>query len=117
MKKYTHFLVIGFLCLFSSSSFSQAQFEIVNLGNNYSASQIESALNNSNLCGYYYTLHRRLLVFNDGAIVELLNQQETSGLDDNCFIVKQENTNDYDNVWEISENGHLIRRIAINILK
>ena len=46
MKKYTHFLVIGFLCLFSSSSFSQAQFEIVNLGNNYSAPQLETTLNN-----------------------------------------------------------------------
>ena len=44
--KCIHFLVIGFLCLFSSSSFSQAQFEIINVGNNYSAPQIETTLNN-----------------------------------------------------------------------
>lgn len=115
--KRSHFLVIGFICLLQNTSYSQAKFEIINLGNNYSSDQIESSLNGADLCGFYYKSDRRLLVFNDGAVVELFNEGETAGMDTNCFIVKQAETNDYDNIWEISADGHLIRRIAINISK
>lgn len=109
-------LLVGGFTL-TSLAFGQTNYEITELGTSYSQQEIEVSLNAANLCGFHYSDERRSLYFNDGAVVQLFKKDESVSLDDNCFIVKGANVNDYDNTWEISASGHLIRRIAINPTK
>lgn len=109
-------ILLGFSAL-SSFGLSQANYEVLNLGDSYSSAQIEQAIQNADLCGFYYTNNRRLLPFDDGALIELFKEDETQGISSTCFIVKAVNVNDYDSTWEITDAGHLVRRIAIKPTK
>ena len=114
MRKYL--LLMG-ICAISSLAVTQTNYEITELGNSYSTQQIEESINAADLCGFYYINNRRILHFDDGAVVELLMQNEAISLQAACFILKQPNVNDYDNTWKISTSGHLMRVIAINPTK
>lgn len=111
-------LISAWISLCSGSHvFAQAHFELINLGSVYSQEKIEATLNGADLCGFYYSNDRRILAFDDGAIVELFQMNEISGLSNSCFTEKGQGVNDYDNTWQISDANHLIRRIAINPTK
>lgn len=113
MKKF----IIGAYTLCSFSLFGQASFDVVTAGSEYSISELTNAINNANMCGFHFINERRVLHFNDGSVVELYKQSEVSDLGVDCFIQKPNGFNEYDNVWEIKNSGHLVRRIAINPTK
>lgn len=65
---------------------AQSYFEIKSLGSEYTASQVESAFNSANFCGFYLSTERRSLEFQDGTIVELLAASEIDELNENCVL-------------------------------
>ena len=91
--------------------FGQTNYEITEVGNSYSQTQIESALNDADMCGFHYSNSNRELVFDDGSIVLLKSAQQAQGMAADCFI--QPNEAHQNEVWQIASSGHLVRRISI----
>lgn len=104
MKKFV--VILSFVTI---NGFAQTNYNIVEIGSKYTASQIEAALEGADLCGFYYKNEKRVLMFDDGSLVELNDESGLTELDENCFIEKSPAHSD--EYWEISPNGHLIRRI------
>lgn len=90
---------------------SQTNYEITTLGSNYSITTIESAIQNIDLCGYFYYDHNRLLTFDDGAVVTLKKGVEVPNLETSCNTSQQESHTL--EIWEITSTGHLIKRIPL----
>lgn len=102
------------MCFFAQMNFSFSQGEtytILNLGTDYSTNEINTAFANANLCGFYFTTENREITFDDGTIVELKKQSDLPNLSDTCFI--SYNPNLSNEIWEISSNGYLLRKIQI----
>lgn len=99
--------------IISSLSFGQnssSLYEIISLGTQYSTSEIESALDNANLCGLHLQNERNTLVLNDGAKINIFSANELSDsaiiIEPNCVI-----ENMVQNIsWSIS-SGSLLRRV------
>lgn len=106
MKKLflTSFIFVGL-----NVSWSQSSFTIISAGDSYTASQLEEALNNADMCGFYFENTKRTLLFDDGSIVELNSTSSDPNLDVSCSVPNQNGTNN--EYWEISANGHLVRRL------
>ncbi len=88
---------------------SQSNFEVTSVGSTYSITQIETALQNIDLCGYYYFDANRILTFDDGAIVQLKKGSEIANLETTC--ITNESPVHAQETWEIAPNGQLIKRI------
>jgi len=91
--------------------YSQSNYEVTSLGTNYSITEIESALQNIEFCGYYYYDQNRILTFDDGAKVTLQKGIEVPNLESSCIISQQ--ASHALEIWEITATGHLIKRIPI----
>lgn len=95
--------------LHNTVSATPTPYKIISIGNKYSESDIIQALNNTDLCGFYYSGEQRILLFDDGSIVHLKQKSDLPELAEGCFVSKSaSHENEY---WEIASNGHLIRRI------
>lgn len=99
----------------TGTSFSQNNYEVTNVGSMYSEAQLLDALNNANMCGYYYSDTPRVLYFNDGSTVQLAKATDLSNLDSSC--VTDEFPNHQEEIWEIASNGFLIKRMVANPTK
>lgn len=97
------------------NAYSQETYEVTTLGSMYSMEQIQSAIDNANMCGYFYQDETRTLYFKDGSIVELKKASDIQNLDSSC--VTQVYANHQEQVWEIAPNGHLIKRMVANPTK
>ena len=94
---------------------AQNTFEVTTIGTNYTESQLTDAINNANMCGYYYQDQPRTLYFNDGSIVELKKAAELTSVSTQC--VTEIYPNHLEEIWEIAPNGHLIKRMVANPTK
>lgn len=99
--------------LISTVSFTQdyegQYFVIDQLGDKYSEEFIESAIEEADMCGFFYNNSRRKMIFDDGAVLYLKSTDENNSIDENCSTLN--NQNDDKEYWEISDSGHLVRRI------
>jgi len=106
----TKLYLILLLTIVSSNPLNaQNNFEIKSLGSSYSEIEINNAMHGAEWCKYYYSNERRVLNFDDGAIIELKKQSELSGVHPSCFIEK--NPTHENNIWQISSSGKLVRRV------
>jgi len=104
------------LIIFSASYISaQTIYEVKELGTDYSQSQIDQAFATANFCGFYYSSENRVLNFDDGAVIELKNATDLPAVDSGCFIKKQ--VAHMNEIWRLSDDGHLLRVISINPTK
>ena len=95
--------------IFSSLAvYSQNKFSSIQVGEKYTRSQIKSAVNNANWCGYYHQEVGFKLQFDDGAIVYLKSKNQLLLTDnsylDNCF---QSELLESNNIHVIAENGNI----------
>lgn len=118
-----HFKVVLTTVLFLASTFTYLaqkndanqglkNFTITNLGTVYTSNQLTSAVEKADWCGYFHQTLRYTIIFEDGAIVELLSKKELTGsekLNDACF--QNENTKD-NGIYKIHESGILIRMMS-----
>ena len=98
------------LVLSSAASFSQSTFEVKTVGQTYTISQINNAIQSADFCGYYYNDERHLLLFDDGTEVELKSDDELQldgvNLSSSCVTTdRKENPV----VWSINSNGTILR--------
>jgi len=97
------------MLVYGAFSWAQSSYNIVSLGSSYSQSQIDQAIQNADLCGFYYENENRKMTFDDGAIVELNSSSIDNTIDQSCTVpVHSGSINEY---WEISPTGHLLRRL------
>lgn len=101
------FLTLGF------NSFGQNYFEIKTIGDKYSEELIQSAFENANLCGYYYSEERRIIVLDDNSKIVLYAGNESENISDECIVSAKEDTA----VYRISENGIIIRTLPVQEFK
>lgn len=103
-------LLYSIFAFISIGVFGQDQdtpYSIIDIGTSYSQTDIENALNDANLCGFFYINEKRKMLFDDGTIVELKSSEELNDLDQGCFIPKSPAHKD--EFWKIASNGHLLR--------
>lgn len=97
--------------LISTLSFAQdyeGQYYVIDqLGDKYSEQFIENAIEEADMCGFFYNNSRRKMIFDDGAVLYLKSADENSSIAENCSTLN--NHNDENEYWEIANNGHLIR--------
>jgi hypothetical protein len=72
--------------LLSFSANSQANYEITALGTTYSQTDLQNVFNSANFCGSHYQNQRFLIVFDDGAQVELLSAAEIPQFSSDCIL-------------------------------
>lgn len=102
--------------IFSSLAvYSQNKFSSIQVGEKYTRSQIKSAVNNANWCGYYHKTENCELVFEDGTSVFLKSKnqliKEGSEMVDSCYqSVKVSSEHNY----SISDNGVILIRVKRN---
>lgn len=98
------------MVLCSFFAFSQ-NFEVKNVGSQYTLNQIQTAFSNANFCGSFFTTKRNVIVLNDGSTVELLSRQELTeqgiSLGESCFLKNDEVY--YQAQWAITPDGHLLK--------
>lgn len=108
MKVLLTFLV---LATFSIASYGQSNFEIKQLGNQYTAEQITQTFASADFCGAFFVSKRNAIQLNDGAIVELKSQNEmtSSGamLPLGCVIA--DDVVYHAATWSISPEGRLMK--------
>ena len=108
-------ILIG-LIFSSLAVYSQNKFSSIQLGKKYSKSQIKSAINKANWCGYYHQMKNFKINFDDGCIVLLKNKKQlkSEGIlkDENCF---QSEKSSNKHVYSISKNGKILIRAEKNI--
>lgn len=68
-------LTIGII-LTSISVWSQNVCSSIHLGDTYTSLQINQAIENANLCGYFLDSENAMLSFDDGGVVYLKSKQE-----------------------------------------
>lgn len=78
-------VLIGFAML-SNTVNAQANYEITTLGTTYSESDLQNVFNSADFCGSHYQNQRFLIVFDDGARVELLAAAELPQLAASCIL-------------------------------
>ena len=71
---------ILFIAICSIASYGQTNFEIKQLGNQYTAEQITQTFASADFCGAFFVSKRNTIQLNDGAIVELKSQNEMISL-------------------------------------
>ena len=103
-------LSIGII-LTSISLWSQNVFSSIQLGNTYTSPQINQAIENANLCGYFLDSENAMLSFDDGGIVYLKSKQELINEGQNWI----ENCNQFiavsgEQTFSITENGVIVIR-------
>jgi hypothetical protein len=105
----TFFIVFTLNLVFSQKNC----FEITKLGNQYTRSQLENAVFQADWCGYFHSSERYQLIFDDGAIVELLSMTEAfdikNKLSETCF--QNERTKD-NGTFKIHKSGVLMRMLS-----
>ena len=106
-------LSILFIAICSIASYGQTNFEIKQLGNQYTAEQITQTFASADFCGAFFVSKRNTIQLNDGAIVELKSQNEMISLGTalplGCVI-----TDDvvyHTATWSISPEGRLMKGI------
>lgn len=103
-------IVLIVLILSSGATFSQLTYEVKNPGQNYTLAQVQTAIESTDFCGYFYTDERHLLLFDDGTEVELKSNDELliEGivLDITCVTTdRKENPV----VWAIGANDNILK--------
>lgn len=94
-------------------------FKIVNVGNDYSESDITTAMMKANWCGYHYVNDNRKLTFDDGSVIELISAgklQKTYRFDMNCAqIVSDKKTKDQHEkiIYSIHSSGGILMDIPM----
>lgn len=100
----------------SLALYSQNKFSSIQLGKKYSKSQVKSAINNANWCGYYHQTKNFKINFDDGCVVLLKNKRQVSSdriqIKENCFQFDK-SSNKY--LYSISKNGMILIRAEKNI--
>lgn len=79
-------LVLAGLVLLTFTAKSQANYEILSLGTTYTEADIQNAFSTADFCGSHYQNQRFLIVFDDGAQVELLSASELPHLSAGCIL-------------------------------
>lgn len=74
------------LFMLSFSAYSQVNYEIVSLGTSYSETDLQNVFSTADFCGSHYQNQRFLIVFDDGAKVELLAASEISQFSLDCVL-------------------------------
>jgi hypothetical protein len=107
MKPITTLIIVMFS---SFLGFSQS-FSIQKLGTEYSEIQVNSAMQNADLCGGYFYSKPNVLIFNDGTEVVLKSKQQmlSEGLtiNESCFISDSDIY--HKSIWSIAEGNHLLK--------
>ena len=105
--------------IFSSLAvYSQNKFSSIQLGKKYTRSQIKSAVNNANWCGYYHQNENFELVFDDGAKIYLKSKEQLIG-DEQKWIEKCKQFTKVagQQTFSITENGVIVIRASIPSIK
>ena len=104
-------LALSSLIVFCSFFAFSQNFEVKNVGSQYSSNQIETAFSNANFCGALFAGKRNVIVLNDGSTVELLSGQELTeqgiSISESCFLNNDEVY--YQAQWTITPEGHLLK--------
>lgn len=84
-------------------------YVIETIGGQYTSEDVKYAITNADMCGFFYSDSKRKMTFDDGTVVFLNSSSEDSTIDNSCVV--SNNEDDIKEYWEISQSGHLIRRI------
>ncbi|MEX2483436.1 MAG: hypothetical protein WED10_02700 [Brumimicrobium sp.] len=104
------FILSTFISAFSFAQKMDSQFySIDSLGDQYTVENINDAVEKADMCGFFYENSRRKMIFDDGTVLFLESASGSNSIEDTCAV--ENNKNDDKEYWEISDSGHLIRRI------
>lgn len=102
----------------SLAIYSQNKFSSIQVGEKYTRSQIKSAINKANWCGYYHETGNCELVFDDGAKIYLKSKEQLIG-DEQKWIEKCKQFTKVagQQTFSITENGVIVIRASIPSIK
>jgi hypothetical protein len=100
-----------YVLTFSFAGYSQTNFEILELGNKYTAEQLSEAFKTANFCGSYFLQKRNVITFDDGAQVALKSFEELKkdGVEIKAECILPQDAVYYDAIWSIGDNGRLLK--------
>lgn len=98
--------------IFFSASYASAQtiYEVKEIGNQYTQTQIDQAFGTADFCGYVKTTIRTEIELNDGTKIELLPISQQPNLDQSC--AQADNHVFPDATWKISSTGIVVRQMG-----
>lgn len=101
------------IAICSIASYGQSNFEIKQLGNQYTAEQITQTFASADFCGAFFVSKRNTIQLNDGAVVELKSQIEmtSSGTSLPLGCVIADDVVYHAATWSISPEGRLMKGI------
>lgn len=105
------------IAICSIASYGQSNFEIKQLGNQYTAEQITQTFASADFCGAFFVSKRNTIQLNDGAVVELKSQNEmtSSGTSLPLGCVIADDVVYHTATWSISPEGRLMKGIATQL--
>lgn len=107
-------LIIVFLALFNNLYSQTESYQVLNLGDKYTLSEIQEAFSTANLCGYFYESKKHILTFDDGTEVALDSKADNTDvvIDVNCF--KPNSFKFSKQVWMIGNKKLIISIQTVN---
>ena len=117
MKRLIFTSIVIMVCL--NTYAQEAAFAIKEIGSKYSTEQLTNAMKTADWCGFYYDKSKRVLNFDDGAVVELKSARELSGVntDYNPSCTSAEESVDK-NTYSVHSSGRILIRVEkLNVVK